>query len=77
MIDKHLLHHEWGVWFCFLNDSNDPNDKYEENYRQLFSLTTPADFAYCWSQCGLNNLENFLVNAENKQKTYSLCDSAT
>lgn len=68
MIENSLFLHEWGVWFCFLGEPNDSNDKYYENFQRVFLLKAPADLAYCWEHFGLNNLENFLVKPNNQQK---------
>ena len=70
MIENSLFVNEWGVWFCFLGEPNEPSDKYYENFQLVFTLKAPTDLAYCWNQFGLNNLDNFLVNSENRQKRY-------
>ena len=77
MLESQLFLNEWGVWFCFLGEPNEGNDKYYQNFKLVFTLKAPADLAYCWNNFGLNNLENFLVSAEGRQKTYPYCNPAT
>ena len=70
MLGNQLFIHEWGVWFCFLGEPNESNEKYYENFRQVFTFKGPADLAFCWNQFGLNNLDNFLVTSQGTQQRY-------
>ena len=71
MIEAQLFLNEWGVWFCFQAEPNEPSDKYYENFQLVFTLAAPPDLAYAWQHFGLNTLENFLVKPSGQQNTYS------
>lgn len=70
MIQEQLFLNEWGVWFCFLAEPNEPNDKYYENYQLVFALRAPPDLAYAWAHFGLSSLDNFLLKPTGQQNRY-------
>ena len=66
-MEEQLFLNEWGVWFCFVGEPNESNEKYYENFRRVFLLRSPADLAYLWNQFGLNHLDKFLVRPDARQ----------
>jgi hypothetical protein len=55
MIDNLFLN-EWGIWYCFQGEPNESNEKYYENFKLIYNITSPSDLAYLWQQAGLSNL---------------------
>lgn len=58
---KHSLINDWSIWFSYLSEEEEKENKYADHLDKVHQIKSVEDLVYIWQESHVSRLDNFFT----------------